>query len=100
MKISLFVLVAICSCISVFGLETIQEKVISIATRESNIVFCPSDKRILGDRFKYGCYDDQDEPIGEFDMCMKFKDCAECPENGICDNEGKMTCETGFIREK
>lgn len=30
---------------------------------------------------------------------MKFKDCIECPVNANCDEDGKMKCDTGYIKE-
>lgn len=31
--------------------------------------------------------------------CQKFKLCTPCPENGTCDDSGKLTCNVGFVQE-
>jgi hypothetical protein len=30
---------------------------------------------------------------------MKFRGCKECPEFGICDDLGQLTCNDGYLRE-
>jgi hypothetical protein len=35
----------------------------------------------------------------EYMKCIKFKDCISCPDNGICDLTGHLTCNMGYIKQ-
>jgi hypothetical protein len=54
------------------------------------IIFCPSE----GIQIYNNCFDENFEPILE---CIKFQDCIQCPINGICDGQGIIKCNEGYI---
>ena len=56
--------------------------IISLMHRKPAILFCPSSG------FADDCID-----------CFQFKDCLSCPLYGLCDDQGKLVCEAGYLRD-
>jgi len=79
-----------CGVMSVFSPDDLKAMLITPKVR----LFCPSAGANVYDN--ESCLDDQFEPIPE---CVKFQDCISCPSNGICDSDGHLECNEGYIRQ-
>ena len=65
----------------------------------STTVFCPSDKPHFAEIYKNGC-DLYTEGDPQQIQCLKFTGCTACPNNGHCDDNGKLKCAAGYLREQ
>lgn len=87
-NVVLFLLIAACVAMSLFSSDDLKAMLITPTAR----LFCPS----AGAPVYESCFDEEFEQILD---CIKFQDCISCPSNGICDSEGRLTCNDGFIQQ-
>lgn len=108
--------------LQVFGLvfEPVRESISELVRKES--VFCPSNNNKITMNLgidsliynKWGpsegwrhCedYETIQEIFQEWTpktkrYCKHMLGCLTCPENGICTEDGKLTCQLGFIKKR